>query len=187
MNEYDALLGRSKIRRDLLRRLIDDPDRRLHLRELARGAGTSAGTAARELARLEAAGLLTREAEGNQVYFQANQRSPLYQPVRDLVRRTIGAAEVLRRHLAGLAAVESAVIFGSYATGTMQPTSDIDLLVIGTPDRDALTDRLERASRELGRPVNEVVMTVEERAERNARGDGFMSSLETTPVIPVLP
>lgn len=187
MYEYDALLGRSRIRRELLRHLIEGPSPRLHLRALARVAGTSAGTTARELARLEATGLVTREAEGNQVYFRANQRSPLYQPVRDLVRRTIGAADVLRRHLTGLAAVDSAVIFGSYASGTMQPASDIDLLVVGTPDRDALTDRLERASRELGRPVNEVVMTAEERADRSARGDGFMSSLETTPVIHVLP
>ena len=111
----------------------------------------------------------------------------MYRPVRDLIRRTIGAAEVLRRHLGGLEAVESAVIFGSYATGTMQSTSDIDLLVIGSPDRDDLTDRLEQASRELGRPVNEVVMTAGEAAERRARRDGFAASLEATPVIAVLP
>jgi predicted nucleotidyltransferase len=187
MSEYDALLGRSKIRRDLLRRLVEDPSPRLHLRELARGANTSAGTAARELARLETAGLLTREAEGNQVYFRANERSPLYQPVRDLVRRTIGAAEVLRRHLTGLAAVESAVIFGSYATGTMQPTSDIDLLIVGSPDRDELTDRLERASREIGRAVNETVLTADELADRRTRGDRFIASVDGTAVIPVLP
>lgn len=187
MDEYDLLLGRSRIRRDLLRRLIDEPSRRLHLRELARGAHTSAGTAARELGRLEASGLVTRETEGRQVYFQANTASPIYQPVRNLVQRTIGAAEVLRRHLAGLVAVESAMIFGSYASGTMKPTSDIDLLVIGTPDRDDLTDRLEQASRELGRPVNEVVMTAGEAAERRARRDGFMASIEAAPIIAILP
>ena len=187
MVEYTALLGRSRIRRNMLVRLLDDARPRLHLRELARGAGTSAGTAARELARLEATGMVIREQEGRQVYFRVDTASPLYEPVRDLVRRTGGAASVLRHALDGLPAVESAVIFGSYAAGDMGPASDIDLLVIGSPDRDALTDCLERASRVLGRPVNETVLTADELARRRARGDRFAASIDSTPVIPVLP
>jgi hypothetical protein len=50
---------------------MDQSCGRLHLRELQRRAGTSPGTASRELARLVAAGLIEREAEGSQVYFRA--------------------------------------------------------------------------------------------------------------------
>jgi hypothetical protein len=49
-----------------------EPGARLHLREIQRRAATSPGTASRELARLVAAGLIDREAEGNQVYFRAS-------------------------------------------------------------------------------------------------------------------
>jgi predicted nucleotidyltransferase len=187
MIAYETLLGRSRIRRDILVRLIDGPRSRLHLRELARGARTSAGTAARELSRLEGAGLVRRETEGRQVYFQAAMDSPLFGPVRDLVRRTVGAGSALRRHLKGLEAVECAVIFGSYATGDMKPGSDIDLLIVGSPDHDELTDRLERASREIGRAVNETVLTADELAGRRTRGDRFIASVDGTAVIPVLP
>ena len=187
MIEYRALLGRSRIRRDLLRRLYETPLPRLHLRELARGAHTSAGTAARELGRLEDMGLVSRVAEGVQVYFQANAASPLHATVRDLVRLTIGAADTIRRRLHGLAGVESAVIFGSYAAGTMQSHSDIDLLVIGSPDRDDLTERLERAEREVGRAINENVMTADEQARRRAAGDGLIASIDAHPTVPVAP
>jgi hypothetical protein len=187
MREYSALLGRSRIRQGLLRRLYEAPLGRLHLRELARGAHTSAGTAARELARLTAMGLVAREHEGAQVYFRANTASPLYPTVRDLVRLTIGAADVLRGALVGLDGVESALIFGSYAAGTMDANSDIDLLVIGTPDRDELTDRLETAGREVRRPINEVVMTSGELMRRRGAGDGLVASIDANPVVTVWP
>lgn len=186
-NTAAALFGRSRIRRAILALLFLEPGRRLHLREIARRASTSAGTAAREIARLEVAGLLERTPEGHQVYFRASRSSPLAAPVADLVRRTMGAPAVLREALAGVPGIERASIFGSYAAGRLADHSDIDLLVVGSPDRDVLTERLETAGRGLGRPVNEVVFTASELAVRRARGDGFIRSIDDGQVIEVLP
>lgn len=72
----DLAVGRSSVRQRILALLMDESAGRLHLREIQRRAGTSPGTASRELARLVAAGLLDREAEGNQVCFRASS-SPL--------------------------------------------------------------------------------------------------------------
>lgn len=193
MNENGAadptslLLGRSRVRRAILALLIEGRQGRLHLREIQRRVGTSPGTAARELERLVAAGLLEREAEGRQVYFHARRDAPLFEPVRDLVRRTIGVPSVLRRHLAGLRGVQRAVVFGSYARGTETAASDIDLLVVGRPDADALTDRIGLAEREIDRPVNYVVITEAELAERRVRGDRFVASVDAGPTLSVLP
>jgi DNA-binding transcriptional ArsR family regulator len=68
----DLVIGRSTVRQRILSLLIEDEGRRLHLRELQRRAATSPGTASRELAKLVSAGLIEREAEGNQVYFHAS-------------------------------------------------------------------------------------------------------------------
>jgi predicted nucleotidyltransferase len=181
------LLGRSRIRRAILALLVLEPDRRLHLREIARRAGTSAGTAARELGRLESAGLVERERVGAQVEFRASPTSPLAAPVAELVRRTMGARAVLRDALADLAGIEGARIYGSYAAGRAGPRSDIDLLVVGAPDRDALTERLEGAGRALGRAVNEVVFTTAELEDRRGRRDGFIRSIDDGAVIEVMP
>jgi predicted nucleotidyltransferase len=172
-----SFLGRSAIRRRILAILIDTPRDRYHLRELARRASTSAGTAARELARLSADGFVVSEMEGRQRYFRVNTASPLYQPIRDLVRRTIGAPAVLRRHLADVPGIERAMIFGSYADGRLNADSDVDVLIIGTPDRDTLTEALEAAAGELAREVNEVVMTEVEYGERQQRKDGLVQSI----------
>ena len=69
------------------------------------------------------------------------------------------------------------MIFGSYADGRLKADSDIDVLIIGTPDRDLLTEALEEAAGELGRDVNEVVMTDTEYSERQQRKDGLVQSI----------
>jgi predicted nucleotidyltransferase/predicted transcriptional regulator with HTH domain len=188
MREYDgsAFLGRSTIRRRILAILIDSSRERYHLREIARRANTSAGTAARELDRLGEARLVVSQREGNLRYFRVDTASPLYEPVRDLVRRTIGAPAVLRRHLGIVAGIESAVIFGSYADGRLKADSDIDILVVGKPNRDQLTEALEAASGELGREVNEVVMTRDELDRRRAAGDGLVRSIDSGRVSAVI-
>ena len=180
------LLGRSKIRRRILFSFVADTNQRWHLREIARRADTSAGTASRELARLVEAGLLRRVEEGNQVYFEVVP-SVVFRAVSEIVRQTSGARTILREALEGLPGVESAVIFGSYAAGMTRSDSDVDLLVIGTPDRDLLTERLERAGREIRRPVNEIVLTPAEVDERRVRSDGLIESIDAGRTIEVLP
>lgn len=180
------LLGRSKVRQAILALLIDAPERRLHLRAVARAVGASAGTTARELGRLEEAGLIRRTREGSQVYFQARPDQPMFGAIRQIVRQTVGVPVILHRHLAGLAGVQRAVIFGSYARGSVAADSDVDVLIVGDPNRDDLTERLEMASLEISRPVNEVVMTVEELEARRARGDRFLESIDAGVTIPIV-
>lgn len=152
MSEYVgvSLLGGSEIRQRILRLLVDAPVVRLHLREIARRASTSAGTAARELRRLEEAGLIVREREGSQVYFRTRTESPLYPPVRALVhamvreavtplapsptpdRLGLAMARRLRRELRAAygGRLVDVYLFGSRARGDHDPDSDIDVLII---------------------------------------------------------
>ncbi|MEP7378781.1 MAG: nucleotidyltransferase domain-containing protein [Chloroflexota bacterium] len=192
MSEYKGdqawtLLGRSAIRRRILGVVLLAPENRLHLREIARRVGTSAGTARRELQRLEQAGVVERTREGRQVYFSVPVGSVLYRSMAEIVRATTGAREILRRLLADLPGVKSAVIFGSYAAGMTGPKSDVDIMIVGDPDRDELTDRLEQAGRKIGREVNEVVYSAAELDDRRLRGDVFIKTVDEGPRIQVLP
>jgi DNA-binding transcriptional ArsR family regulator len=80
----ELAIGRSTVRQRILALLMYGQETRLHLREIQRRVGTSPGTASRELARLVAAGLVDREAEGNQVYFRASS-SPVATMMRHLL------------------------------------------------------------------------------------------------------
>jgi predicted nucleotidyltransferase len=80
----DMAVGRSTVRPRILGLLMASDDTRLHLREIQRRAGTSPGTASRELNRLLTAGLVERETEGHQVYFRVTS-SPFATMLRTLL------------------------------------------------------------------------------------------------------
>lgn len=154
--------------------------------ELAAAAGTDSGNMAREVARLEEAAILRSRRIGRTKLVRANQAAPFYQPLRDLVTITLGPAQVLAEELAELDGVEEAAIFGSWAArmlGEPGPSPlDIDLLVVGHPDRDDLHDATARASGRLGRQVNTVVLS----AKKWKTGEeGFLTELRTRPRVPV--
>ena len=79
--------------------------------------------------------------------------------------------------------IDAAAIFGSWAAraaGEAGPSPvDIDLLVIGRPDRDDLQDAAGRARARLGREVNTVVVSA---GRWNSRSDAFLAELRGRPM-----
>lgn len=141
------LLGRA--RSAVLSLLLPSPEQALHVREIARTTGTSAGSLHRELRMLAQAGLLVREQVGRQVFYRAATGHPLYGALVALVGG--GAGEVasprgtsrkadrasgpaLRFSSQRLAAVcrrhhvRRLAMFGSAARGELTKGSDIDLI-----------------------------------------------------------
>jgi hypothetical protein len=105
-------------------------------------AKTGTGTMTREVRRLERAGILRSRAVGRTKLVRAKKDAPFYRALRDLVVIVLGPAEVPSEELMTLEGIEAAAIFGSWAAraaGEAGPSPvDIDLLVIGRPDRDDL-------------------------------------------------
>jgi predicted transcriptional regulator len=87
----------------VLSALLMHPAASLHVRELARMTGASAGSLHRELRMLAGLGLLQRSEVGRQVHYQANTAHPVFAELAALLRKTAGLADVLRAALEPLA------------------------------------------------------------------------------------
>lgn len=169
-------------RQRVLAMLLLQPEASFHLRELARLAGSHAGTLARELDKLTQTGLVLRTEQGNQVRYQANRREPLFDELASIFRKTHGVVPMLRDALAPLGKrVRLALVFGSVARGTESPSSDIDLLVLGDVGFAALAKALFPLHEALRREVNPVLYTPQEFAQRAARGEAFARELLDKP------
>ena len=68
----------SKVQQRVLSVLFGQPDRSFHNREIIRLAHSGVGAVQRELARLEAAELVTVVRIGNQKHYQANRAGPIF-------------------------------------------------------------------------------------------------------------
>lgn len=177
------VLLRGKIAREALALLMSTPGQQLHTREIARRVDADAHPVQRALEQLLQAGLLESRRLGNLRLWSVNERSALVPAVRDVLRRTAGVAERLRSVLSEMGAVQLAFLFGSYASGKDELGSDIDLFIVGAPDRDELSRALAALAGEVGREINPVVWTVEELERPTPTQRRFLGGLLRRPRI----
>lgn len=182
MNVDIALFGSSDVRREILRRFFGRPGVVRHPRELARELQRSPTIVARELDRLERAGILTSERIGRARRYRVDDASPIAAEVRSLVQKTIGIEARLRDALSGLAGVRQAFVYGSYARGDDRPASDLDLFVVGEVDLEDLTERLNRAEGDLARDIN-VVSYAPDELDRIRAQDSFVQAVLDGPKV----
>src|SRR5258708_37241299 len=86
-------------RRSILALLYGHADEQFYLREIARRAGTGIGATQRELGQLTDAGLLHRVRRGNQVYYQANRKNPIFVELKTILATTSGIRDILHQAL----------------------------------------------------------------------------------------
>lgn len=150
--------------------------------EIARELGLDPGGVAREANRLEQAGLITSSRVGRQRHLRANKDSPYYEPLRDLLARAYGPPRLIGRALAQLGGVEKALIYGSWAARYHgqpgPPPNDIDVLVVGSPQRRALARSTRELTEQLGIEVDPHIVSP---ADYRRGSSGFLRTIRQGP------
>ncbi len=117
------------------------------------------------------------EREGNLRYYSVDQGMNIYPELRDIFLKTEGAAEILGQGITSLGDIQAAFIYGSFARGEAGPSSDIDLIVIGTVDEDSLIMSVRETEKRLKREINYVLLTPEEFHQRKKKKDPFITNV----------
>jgi predicted nucleotidyltransferase len=151
-------------------------------RELLDRLETTSTTLHRELGRLEQAGLIEHELVGRTRRYQPAFDSPLYEPLLQLMQRTLGVEPMLSHRLLEIPGVEVAAIFGSWAAGDATVDSDIDLLVVGDVDREELLFVVQSVEYETAREIDVTAYRREELDRRLAEGSGFLRTILNGPL-----
>ena len=141
-------LFRSEMQVRLLALVLLQPERHWTLQGLAEALDAPQSSVHRELARAEAAGVIRRADEARPYRFSAATDDAAYEPLAELLRRSVGVENELRASL-DRPDVLAAVIYGSWASGTRRPDSDIDVLVVGNSDRRSGMNRRTRGEADI--------------------------------------
>ena len=165
-------------RRRVLGLLLLHPGQQYHLRELARATDTTPGTLARELAKLESAGILRKKKIGNQLQFAANTDCPIFEELASILRKTSGLVDVLSEALHPLAArISCAFIFGSMASGREHNRNDIDLIIIGDVSFSEVFTHLHPTQAVLQRDINPKLFSTLEWLEFKKSNSSFAAEV----------
>ncbi len=182
-----APILRSDTQGRVLARLFTGPDQAYSLSQLVEWAGSSVPTVQREVRRAEDAGILRSEKIGPTRLVRVNPEHPLHDAVRRIVLATYGPPAVVAREFEDLENTDAVLLFGSWAARYLgepgRAPNDIDVLVIGSPDRDAVDDAAERVERTIGMPVQ---ATVRSRSKWTAERDSFVREVRSRALVVVL-
>lgn len=177
---------RSQLQGELLALVLADPARRWTIDELAERTGEPYQTVATEVRRLQEAELLDATTVGRTKLMSANEASPYRQPLSQLATMAFGPPTVIGEEFTFVDGIETIYIYGSWAAryrGEPGPApNDIDVLVIGHPDRDEVYDAARRAQQRLGREVN---ITQRTRKQWDTATDGFSEQVRSSPMVEV--
>lgn len=182
-----APIFRSDMQARLLASVLLSDDE-LTLAQAAERAATPNATAHREVGRLLGAGILTERSIGRARLLAANPDSPLVEPLRRILSVVAGPVHHLTRELSAIEHIDVAFIYGSFAaraTGHSGPSpNDINVMVIGDPDADAVYAACERVEGRVGRPVKATILSAAE--VESERSGGFLRQIAEQPRLPLI-
>lgn len=180
-----APLLRSNTQGDLLAALLLDETAEWSLADLQRQVTANASVVHREIDRLVTGGVAKDRRVGRTRLVSADRDYELWAPLSQIVLRTYGPKALLSQLLSGEASVEAAFIYGSWASryeGEIGlPPQDVDVLVIGSPDRTTLQVIESRVQESIRKEVN-ITRAV---AGWQTSEDPFFTTLRNRPLVEI--
>ena len=165
-------------RQKLLAAVLLSAEKWWYLSELASHLGTSPSSLQRELDSLTEGGVFERKQDGRRIYYKAQENSPVFNALRELLSKTAGLIPALQSEIAKFhGRIRWAAVYGSVARGEEGSDSDIDLLLVGDVATVDLLPALRRIERHFGREVNLTRYSEKDFRDKIREGDHFLKSV----------
>ena len=126
------------------------------------------------------------ESEGKNRYFILNKKFPLLNEYKNIYESKFGVVESLVAALKEINGLNKAYIFGSYAKGSFEAGSDIDLLVVGDHDHAQIIQRVSILEKRWQREINIVDFSNKEFAQKIKNKDFFLENIFSGKIIKII-
>lgn len=150
----------SKTRIKLLLKFFLNSSTKAYLRGLEGEFGDSTNAIRLELNKLEKAGMLKAELDGNKKVFTANTRHPLFKEIHNIIRKHIGLDQVIETVVERLGDVEKVFLVGEFSRGL--DSDIIDLVFVGDIDQAYLINLIGKTEKLINRKIRYLIYSTEE-------------------------
>ena|SRR5437867_12095626 len=179
----NQLLRRNPASRRALALLSSLAGAELHTREIARRTSADVHSTQLALTQLLNARLVRSRRLGNlRLWAVAPARDEL-NALAPTLRSESLVVEQLRAGLQASPQVRVAFIFGSFASASDEPDSDIDLFIVGSVDWNEIAELTRKVERGVGRALNLVVWSRRELEHPSAQQSRFLADVLFRPRI----
>jgi predicted nucleotidyltransferase len=168
----------SPVKRSILEATYGQPDRWWYLSELAVYAGKTPSSLQRELKSMTVSGILRTKKDGSRSYFQAEPDSSIFEPLQNLIERSLGIIGKLKESLEPYKdKIKIAFVFGSVARGEDLPSSDVDVIVVGDLGLADLVPAIRPLELRYRRDINLKCYHPDEFTSKMNSGNHFLNSV----------
>jgi len=145
----------SKTRVEVMQLLLFNLDKEYYLREIANLINCHPSIVTTELENLSNMGLLNKKKRGNLMFYSVNKDCAFLNDLKNIFIKTDFFGDVIRKELNGKA--KYCLIYGSFAKGTENSRSDVDLMVISGITEDELLEIIKKIENITKREINFVL------------------------------
>lgn len=179
-------ITKSRLRNKILLHFFTNIDSEMYLREMALRLEEDPGNLSKELSKLEKEGIFISQFRGNQKYFFLNKTYPLFNELKSIIFKTIGIKGSLQNIINETSGIVSAFIYGSFATGEENPSSDIDLCLIvkdSVFNENNFISKINNFGKTILREINYIYYSEEEWKKQLDDNDSFITNIKIGPKI----
>ena len=176
-------ISSSKTRKAIFELYFSHPEKKYYLRQLEKMLNFPVQNIRRELINLEANGIFKKEKSGNQLFYFINRDSPIYSDIRNIISKTIGIENQIKESLSEVNGISKAFIFGSFADGAQDSLSDVDIIITGDINEDALIEKISSLENKFQREINYHIYSEKEFTEKRKEENSFISRILSKPVV----
>lgn len=179
-------ITKSRLRNKILLHFFTNVDDEMYLREMALRLKEDPGNLSKELSKLEKEGIFISQYRGKQKYFFLNKAYSLFNELKSIIFKTIGIQGSLQNIINEISGIVSAFIYGSFATGKENASSDIDLCLIvkdSVFNEHNYISKIDGLGKTISREINYIYYSEEEWKKQINENDSFIINIKMGPKI----
>jgi len=179
-------ITKSRLRNKILLHFFTNTDDEMYLREMALRLKEDPGNLSKELSRLEKEGIFISQFRGKQKYFFLNKTYTLFNELKSIIFKTIGIQGSLQNIINKTSGIVTAFIYGSFATGKENASSDIDLCLIvkdSVFNENNFISKIDGLEKTISREINYIYYSEEEWEKQINENDSFIINIKMGPKI----
>lgn len=179
-------ITKSRLRNKILLHFFTNTDDEMYLREMALILKEDPGNLSKELSKLEKEGIFISQLRGKQKYFFLNKTYPLFNELKSIIFKTIGIKGSLQNIINETSGIVSAFIYGSFATGEENASSDIDLCLIvkdSVFNENNFISKINDFGKTISREINYIYYSEDEWEKQVNENDSFIINIKMNPKI----
>ncbi len=168
----------SKVRIKILELFYSNLNEMYHVRGIVREAKEEINAVRRELMKMEASGIIKKEARGNRIYYWPRTDYPMFGDLLSIVSKTTGLGGEIIQNRAKIGKPNFVMFSGKFARKKPRKRDDdVDILIVGEVVLPELATMIRAEESKLAREINYSVMSREEFDFRKKRRDPFLLSI----------